>query len=130
VSHPDFLTKSGPVSALTPALTEDINVLLQPKITGKVTDAAAAPPVVVGATVVVCEDPPTPPTPTTACTPVEADRTTTSIAGGVYNLNSELPAGSYSIWATAGAKSASITLVIDDQGKATLTPASGEITLP
>ena len=104
-SHPDFLTKSGPVSALTPALTEDIGVVLQPKITGTVTDAAAAPPAVVGATVVVCPpNPPMPPTPTTACTPVETDRTATWIAGGVYSLNSELPPGSYSIWATAGAK--------------------------
>ncbi len=131
VSHPDFLTKSGPVSALTPALTEDIGAVLQPKITGTVTDAAAAPPAVVGATVVVCPpNPPMPPTPTTACTPVETDRTTTSIAGGVYSLNSDLPAGSYSIWATAGAKSASITLVIDAQGRATLTPTNGEISLP
>ncbi len=125
VSHPDFLTQSGPVGSLPPTLTKDIAVLLQPAITGTVFDNASTPAAVVGATVVVC-----PSTSTSPCTPTESDRTTTSVAGGAYKLNSNLsPSTSYKIWATTATQTGSITVALDSAGKATTTPADGRITV-
>jgi hypothetical protein len=126
VTHPDRLTKSGVPAVLPATFSQDIDVTLQPAITGTVFDSADPAVAVVGATVTVC-----PSTATTApcATPSQADRATASGAGGAYKLNSDLPPGSYRIWAVSGTQRGSIALTINSAGRASLTPANGRITI-
>lgn len=127
VSKSGFLTKSGTIAS---PISTVFAVLLQPEITGTVSNSATPPAAVVGAVVVVC---PTT-TPATRCTPTQPDRSAVSIAGGAYTLNSDLAPGPYTIWASIPAtgpvtQQGSIGLTIASDGSATLAPPDGKITI-
>jgi hypothetical protein len=127
VTHPDRLTRSGALGALSLA-PSPIAVQLQPAVTGTVVDSSTPAVAVVGASVIVC---PSTATAAPCATPGEADRSTTSGAGGAFKLNSELsPSTTYVVWAISGTERGSVTLTTNAEGRASLSNSTIKIDTP